>query len=106
VGLGYAQISGTHVRVEIFLSRFAPGLQKIINIFVLLLLVTFFIVMTWQIGKEALTAWQSKVFHFGTTWQLPTWPAIFVAFIGCILLLISFFIQLVRNIAGFDSKQG
>jgi TRAP-type C4-dicarboxylate transport system permease small subunit len=106
LGLGYAQLTGTHVRVEILLSRLSPRLQKTVNIIVLLLVVAFFIVMTWQIGKETNRVWQSKLSHWGTTWTLPSWPVSFVAFVGCILLIISFFIQLVHNILDFDNRQG
>lgn len=106
LGLGYAQLTGTHVRVEILLSRLSPRLQRKVDIIVLLLVAAFFIVMTWQIGKETYLVWERKVSHWGTTWSLPTWPVSFVAFIGCILLIISFFIQLVRNILGFDDKSG
>jgi TRAP-type C4-dicarboxylate transport system permease small subunit len=105
MGLGYAQLTGAHVKIELLSSRLSPGLQKIINIIFLLIEMVFFIMMTWQIGKESYTSWQSKVYHWGVTWQLPTWLAIFVAFIGCVLLIISFLIQLVRNIACSENRQ-
>lgn len=106
LGLGYAQLTGTHVKVEILLSRFSARFQKIVDTLILLLVTAFFIVMTWQIGKEAYKAWQSKIFHWGMVWLLPTWPKSFIAFIGSVFLIISFLIQLIRNILGIGNNQG
>jgi TRAP-type C4-dicarboxylate transport system permease small subunit len=103
-GLGYAQLTGTHVRIEVLFSRLPPRLKRIMNIFIMLLLIAFFIIMTWQIGKEAYRAWAENISHWGTTWLLPTWPAHAVAFVGCVLLLISFLIQLLRGIGKMDSS--
>lgn len=105
-GLGYAQLTGIHVKVEILLSRFSPRSQKIVDTLILLLVTAFFIVMTWQIGKETYRDWQGKVSQWGMVWLLPAWPKSFIAFIGCILLIISFLIQLIRNILGIGNKQG
>lgn len=101
LGLGYAQLTGTHVRVEVVFSRLPERLKRTVNIFILVLLIVFFTVMTLQIGKEVYKAWAEKIFHWGIGWALPTWPVPFVALIGCFLLVISFVIELVREIDKF-----
>lgn len=100
LGLGYAQLTGTHVRVEAILSRFRPRVQTIINILILLLVTVLFIIMTQQIGQEAYRVWIERIYHPGMTMLIPTWPPFVVAFIGCILLILSFLTQLFRNIMG------
>jgi len=104
-GLGYAQLTGIHVKVEILSSRVSPRSQKIVDTLILLLVTAFFIVMTWQIGKETYSDWQKKVSQWGMVWLLPAWPKSFIAFIGCIFLIISFLIQLLRNILHLEKKE-
>jgi TRAP-type C4-dicarboxylate transport system permease small subunit len=104
-GLGYAELGGIHVKVEILSSRSSPRVQKIVDILILLLVTAFFIVMTWQIGKETVNDWQRKVSQWGMVWLLPAWPKDFIAFLGCSMLVVSFLIRLLRSLLGIPSKQ-
>ena len=104
LGLGYAQLSGDHVNVDIIVRKLSPKIQLIINILILLALILFFIIMGHQIGKEAYTSWITKEYRPGTTLLIPTWPPKFVAFLGTYVLVLSFLVQLSRIITDLIKK--
>ena len=101
LGLGYAQLAGGHVSVDIIVLRLSPKSQRIISIFILLALIVFFTTMGHQIGKEAYISWIQKECRSGTTLLIPTWPPKFVAFMGTIMLVLSFLVQLLRIFTDF-----
>jgi len=99
LGLGYAQLKGTHIRVEVLIARLHATLRTFIDVFILTVTSFFFTLMAVQIGQEAYKAWIEKAYHPG--WAdvaIPTWPPILVAFMGCIILILSLLIQLIRNV--------
>ena len=100
LGLGYAQLTGGHVRVDFILLRFPAKLRRTANIIILFGLIAFFVLMALQVGKEAYIAWVEKDHRSGTTLLIPTWPPNFVAFLGCGILVFSFLAQLLGNIIG------
>lgn len=105
LGLGYAQLTGAHVGVDVIITRFSPKFQTIISILVLIALIVFFVTMGHQIGKDAYLSWIAKDCRSGTTLLIPTWPPKLVAFIGTIMLIFSFLAQLLRNITGFTENK-
>ncbi|MEJ2723879.1 MAG: TRAP transporter small permease [Deltaproteobacteria bacterium] len=98
LGLGYAQLSGNHVNVDVILVKLSPKSQAMINILILLVLIVFFVIMGHQIGKEAYISWVNKEYRAGTTLLIPTWPPKFIAFLGTYVLVLSFLVQLSRII--------
>lgn len=98
LGLGYAQLMGEHVNVDVILFRLPPKIRIIINIIILLGLILFFAIMGHQIGQEAYISWIDKEYRAGTTLLIPTWPPKFIAFLGTYVLVLSFLVQLSRII--------
>jgi len=105
LGLGYAQLAGGHVSVDVILLRFSPKYQRIIGILILLALIAFFMTIGHQIGKEAYISWIEKECRSGTTLLIPTWPPKLVAFMGTIMLVLSLLVQLLRIITGFTKNK-
>jgi len=98
LGLGYAQLKKSHFRVEVLISRLHPKLRTFVEVFILTLTFFFFTLMATQIGREAYKAWDEKIYHTGWAASgIPTWPPILVAFLGCIVLVLSLLTQLIRN---------
>jgi TRAP-type C4-dicarboxylate transport system permease small subunit len=98
LGLGYAQLTGDHVNVDVILFKLSPKIRITVNIIILLVLILFFVVMGHQIGQEAYTSWIDKEYRAGTTLLIPTWPPKFIAFLGTYVLVLSFLVQLSRMI--------
>ena len=73
MGLGYAQVSGTHIRVKFFVSRFKPGQQRVINKVVLVLNILIVALVTWLVAGNALESWSLKEFETGFV-RIPVYP--------------------------------
>ena len=106
LGLGYAQLKGGHVSVDIIVFNLSPKTQKIINSLILLALILFFVIMGYQIGQEAYNSWITKEYRSGTTLLIPTWPPKFIAFLGTYVLVLSFLVQLSRVITDLIKAAG
>jgi TRAP-type C4-dicarboxylate transport system permease small subunit len=106
LGLGYAQLKGGHVSVDVIVFKLSPKTQKIINSLILLVLILFFVIMGYQIGQEAYTSWITKEYRSGTTLLIPTWPPKFIAFLGTYVLVVSFLVQLSRIITDLIKEAG
>lgn len=100
LALAFAQLTGTHVRVEAMSSRFPARVQTIVNVLVLLVAMGFFIIMTMQIGQRAYICWSEGILLSLTTVKLPIWWPSFIGAVGCALLVIALLTQLIRNIIG------
>lgn len=100
LSLGFAQLTGTHVRVEAIFSRFPVRLQTVMNIFALFLSIGFFVIMARQIGERAYICWSEEILLPMTTVKLPIWWPSFIGTFGCVLLVIALLTQLIRNIIG------
>ena len=105
LGLGYAQLKGGHVAVDVLIFRFSPRVQRWVNILQLVVLIVFFVMMTLQIGKEAYIAWVEHEHRSGTTLLIPTWPAKFLAFMGSAMLVFAFLVQLVSKVFGSEGGE-
>lgn len=98
LSLGYAQIKGAHVKVDTLISHFPEKLQISLNILTTLMAMTFFIIMAMQIGERAYLDWSNKLLLPISAVQLPVWWTSFMATVGCVLLVVSLLVQLVRII--------
>jgi TRAP-type C4-dicarboxylate transport system permease small subunit len=98
LSLGYAQLKGIHISVETLVVHFPKKMRTVLNIFFLLVAMTFFIVMTLQIAERAYLDWANKILLSRTTVRLPVWWPSFVAALGCALLVISLGVQIVRQV--------
>jgi len=98
LALGYAQLKGAHVKVELFTSRLPQKLQSVLYIFVSLLAITFFVVMARQAGERAYVDWAQKVLLSPAVIKLPVWIPSFIAALGCAIVAISLLTQVVRRI--------
>lgn len=99
LGLGYAQTRGTHIKIELLTSRLPSALRIYLNAFNLFVTAVFFTLMAFQIWQEAYKAWSEGIYHPGwAALAIPTWPPIFVAFLGCVVLVLSLLTQFLRHI--------
>jgi TRAP-type C4-dicarboxylate transport system permease small subunit len=105
LGLGYAQLKGGHVNVDVVLLRLSPRTQRIISVLILVALIVFFVSMGQQIAKDAYVSWATKDYRSGTTLLIPTWPPKLVAFTGTGMLVLSLIVQLTRIITDLSKSR-
>ncbi len=100
ISFSYAQLLGRHVRMETILTLLPSKVQCIMNLLVLLLITGLGMLLCWKTGEVTYMSWVSKDAAFSTTINLPYWTRDLSAFIGMVLLEISFLIQIWRNLIG------
>ena len=105
LGLGYAQLERKHARIEFLMSRLSLKAQGVVGIFVLLILLAFFIPMTWEIGEAAYSAWEKKIYDNSAAILLPMWIPSFLGVVGCFLLVVAFLTQFLRIITGLTKDK-
>jgi len=96
--LGFAQLRGQHVRVELLLTRLPPRLKNVTLIITLLVTLIFLAIMTWQLGKTAYSDWIMKTTTGQTALSLPVWWQSAIGLIGVIFFVIAVCIQILRTI--------
>jgi TRAP-type C4-dicarboxylate transport system permease small subunit len=105
MSLGYAQIRGTHVRVEFVVGRLRPKAQNVLNLVILILITGFIVALSSQVGRELYRAWVLNRVSSQATFQLPLWPTYFFALLGCIFFIVAFMVQIIYTIAGFKKNE-
>lgn len=99
--LAYAQFKGAHIKIETIVSHFPEKLRIGLNILTLFMAISFFIIMTAQIGERAYLDWVDKLLLPRTTVRLPMWWPSAAATIGCALLVVALLVQFIRSIVRF-----
>ncbi|MFH1490428.1 MAG: TRAP transporter small permease [Pseudomonadota bacterium] len=97
LSLGYAQLKGTHISVDTLVSHLPGRLRSLMDIVFSLLAMGFFTIMCIQTADRAYLDWQEGILLSATTVRLPVWWPSFVAAVGCLLLVVSLGVQVVRS---------
>lgn len=98
LSLGYGQLKGAHVSMEAVFEIFPKKMQMGLTLFVLIVAICFFSIICVQIGERARLDWVSKVLLPSTSVRLPVWYTSFIASTGCGILVMSLFVQLMKNV--------
>ena len=105
LGLGYAQVTGRHVKLDLLTRHFPKMIRKILNITLLLVSAAFFAMMTRQTSLIAYKDWQMQVLFSGSAIDLPIWIISFAASLGCLLLVIVLLAQVTRKLYTVESTE-
>lgn len=97
LSLGYAQLKGMHISVETLVNHLPEKWRNFLDIALSLLAMGFFSVMCIQTAERAYLDWQEGILLSATTVRLPVWWPSFVAAVGCLLLVVSLGVQVVRS---------
>lgn len=100
LGLAHTQHIGANVMVELLYDRFSPRLQNIQRIFSHLVGAVFFAFVTWHSGVYALDGMQDHL--TSDLLQIPAWPFLFFAPIGCALLTLELIIETFEDIREYQ----
>ncbi len=100
--LGYTQIKRGHIAVDILTKRFSRKAQRISNSISSFICMVFFGMVSWQIAK-----WATSLRELGEvteTLQIGYYPFTYGVAIGCIILALVFFVDLMKVLIGEEEK--
>ena len=96
--LGYTQIKGGHIAVDIVVLRFSEKTQRILHAVNHLICMGFFVIVTLQVSKYATTLWETG--EVTETLQIVYYPFTYAVALGCLILAFTFFVDFLKSILG------
>ena len=96
--LAFTQTQRGHIRVEIFYTNRSPRVKAFMDAVTHLVAIAFFGVLVWQGFNEAIYSLEIKEATMGTV-RFPLYPARWLLVVGCALLLLQLFLDLIQDIA-------
>ncbi|MBW1997557.1 MAG: TRAP transporter small permease [Deltaproteobacteria bacterium] len=97
LSLGYAQLKGTHIRMESLVTRMPRRAREILEPLLLALAAAFFVIMAVQMGERAYMDWKANILLSRTVVRLPVWWKSMIGALGCALLVTSLLMQLLSG---------
>jgi TRAP-type C4-dicarboxylate transport system permease small subunit len=95
--LGYAQITKSHISVDILATRYSKGTQRIMNAISSFLCMIFFILVAWQSAIYASTIWKRG--ETSETLRIIYHPFVYVVALCCLLLALVLLVDFLKSIA-------
>jgi TRAP-type C4-dicarboxylate transport system permease small subunit len=95
--LGYAQITRSHISVDILSTRYSKRTQRIMNLISSFLCVIFFILVAWQSAIYASTIWKRG--ETSETLRIIYHPFVYVVALCCLLLALVLLVDFLKSIA-------
>ena len=92
-----ALLYGTHVKMDLFYTRWSERTRAIVDSATALLVLTFLALFLWQ---AAAGSWHSVVIreHSASAWGPPTWPYYLTYPLGVLLISVQALAQFIRNV--------
>ncbi len=101
----YCQLLKGHVSIDLLVSRLNQKTQYIINIFVYILFLATYSILTWRLFVFAVETFnKNEVKIIKETILLPVYPFVFIAAIGCTLLALIIFMHLIMYVVKVVEK--
>jgi TRAP-type C4-dicarboxylate transport system permease small subunit len=98
--IGYTQLKGEHISIDMFITKFSPRVRAIIDSVTNFLSLAMFALVTWQTIKYAQLLYESH--DVSGVLRLPVYPFLIVAAIGSFMfslaMLSSFFQSLKKSV--------
>jgi TRAP-type C4-dicarboxylate transport system permease small subunit len=95
--LGYAQITRSHISVDILATRYSKRMQRITNIISSFLCMIFFILVAWQSAIYASTIWKRG--ETSETLRIIYHPFVYAVALCCLLLAFVLLVDFLKSIA-------
>ena len=96
--LGYTQIKRGHIAVDIVVLRFSEKTQRILHTVNHLICMAFFVIVAWQVSKYATTLWETG--EVTETLQIVYYPFTYAVALGCLILAVTFFVDILKSVFG------
>ena len=101
LGIGYAQQTRQHVRVELFVDKLLPRGRIAVDIIFTLIALIFVALLAWQGWKESFVA--IKMETASDILKIPSYPFEFLIAVGAFLLALELLIKVINDIRGFKA---
>jgi TRAP-type C4-dicarboxylate transport system permease small subunit len=98
LALGYTQIHKGHIGIDIVVMQFPAKAQRILNGINYLICTAFFSIAGWQIAKLATILW--KTGEITETLRIIYYPFAYGVALGCFILALVLFIDLLKVVIG------
>jgi TRAP-type C4-dicarboxylate transport system permease small subunit len=100
--LGYAQITKSHISVDILATRYSKRTQRIMNAISSFLCMIFFVLVAWQTVVYATTIWERG--ETSETLRIIYHPFVYVVAICCALLAFVLFIDFLKSLVSMKGE--
>jgi TRAP-type C4-dicarboxylate transport system permease small subunit len=97
LALGYAQITGAHIAVDVLATRYSKKMLQIMNAISSFLCMVFFLLVAWQTAVFATTIWKRG--ETSETLRIIYHPFVYLVAISCGLLALVLFIDFLKSLA-------
>lgn len=96
-GIAFTQSQRGHINIEFVTQHLTARLQRILRIITLILSLTVFAVITWQMVIAFWKSWEMQEVRWGAL-PLPVWPVKFVIAFGSFTLCLQFLLNIIDEI--------
>jgi len=101
----YCQLLKGHVTIDLVVSRFPQKTQNIINIFVYILFLITYAILTRQLYVHAIETFHKKeIIIISASVLIPVYPFVFLAAIGCTFFSLVVFTHLITYLVKVEGK--
>jgi TRAP-type C4-dicarboxylate transport system permease small subunit len=94
--LGYAQITRSHIAVDILATRYSKRTQRVMNAISSFLCMIFFALVAWQVTVFATTIWKRG--ETSETLRIIYYPFVYVVALCCALLAFVLFVDFLKSL--------
>ncbi|OPY71878.1 MAG: 2,3-diketo-L-gulonate TRAP transporter small permease protein YiaM [Syntrophorhabdus sp. PtaU1.Bin058] len=96
-GIAFTQSQRGHINIELVTLRFPEGTQRMLRIITLILSLTTFMIITWQMAAAFWKSWEMQEVRWGAL-PLPVWPVKFMIAFGSLSLCLQLLLDIVDEI--------
>jgi len=93
--LGRTQMAGEHISVDVLIARFPGELKRILTAICNLLGMVFFALAGWETARQGTTLW--RVQEMSGTLHIVYFPFVYTVSLGCFVLALVLFLELLKN---------
>jgi TRAP-type C4-dicarboxylate transport system permease small subunit len=101
--LGYAQISHSHIAVDILATRYSNRTRRIMNAISSFLCMIFFILVAWQSSIYATAIWKRG--ETSETLRVIYYPFVYVVALCCVVLAFVLFIDFLKSLVPTQERK-
>lgn len=103
LSLGYAQITRSHISVDILAARYSKKTIRVMNVISSLISTLFFVLVGWQTAVYASTIWKRG--ETSETLRMVYHPFVYVVALCCLLLALVLFVDFLKSLARLRGEQ-
>ncbi len=100
--IAHTELKKGHITIDLIVPRLRIKAQSIINSIMYLFFLIIFAWMTWRIFLSALDLWRNHT--VSATLEIPVFPFMFIATLGCALLSLLVLAHLLQFVAGGSKR--